>query len=391
MMRRTVVALLFAAACERSTPPRPEPAKPPSSIASAHADADHAHEAIPRLVKLKDAVRLAAGLKTAPAARATLVEAITLPGEVATDPDRLARVSSPASGRIEAVHFREGEPVKKGAALLVVRVPEIAKARAALRSNEAKAKAARANAARLRALLDQRLAAEQEVVNAETEAEALELEARSTAEQLGALGAGASGAFAVTLRSPIDGLVIARNAVVGQPASADQVLGTVADLSEVWFLARIFEKDLGKLVVGARADVHLNAYADEHFFGSVEYIGQQIDPVARTVTARVRLKNERGRLRIGLFGTCQVATSAPSAVEPRLVVDEASVTEIGDKRVVFVEERPGEYEVHPLTLGREALGKVEVLAGLREGEAVVTDGVFTLKSIVLKGSFAEDE
>jgi len=390
MRRGAVVALLIAAACERSAPPRPHPAKPPASSA-AHADADHDHAAIPRLVKLKEAVRLAAGLKTAPATRATLAEALTLPGEVAPDPDRLARVSSPAAGRIEAVQFREGEPVKKGAALVVVRVPEIAKARAALRANEAKAKAARANAARLRALLDQRLAAEQEVVNADTEAEALELDARSTAEQLGALGAGASGAFAVTLRSPIDGLVIARNAVVGQPASADQVLGTVADLSEVWFLARIFEKDLGKLVVGAPADVHLNAYADEHFMGSVEYIGQQIDPVARTVTARVRLKNERGRLRIGLFGTCQVATSAASAPEARLVVDEASVTEIGDQKVVFVEERPGEYEVHPLTLGREALGKVEVLAGLREGEAVVTDGVFTLKSIVLKGSFAEDE
>ncbi|HEX5101658.1 MAG TPA: efflux RND transporter periplasmic adaptor subunit, partial [Polyangiaceae bacterium] len=346
---------------------------------------------IPRHVELTDAVRRAAGLKTAPVARAALTEALTLPGEVAADPDRLARVSSPAAGRIDAVHFREGEPVKKGDALVVVRVPELAKARAALRANEAKAKAARANAARLRALLDQRLAAEQEVVNAETEAQALELDARSTAEQLGALGAGASGAFAVTLRSPIDGLVIARSAVVGQPASADQVLGTVADLSEVWFLARIFEKDLGKLATGARADVHLNAYADEHFFGTVEYIGQQIDPVARTVTARVRLKNERGRLRIGLFGTCQVAAGTAAETEARLVVDEASVTEIGDKKVVFVEERPGHYEVHPVTLGREALGKIEVLAGLREGEAVVTDGVFTLKSIVLKGSFGEHD
>lgn len=391
MIRAAFIVLLVATACERPAPPQSGPAKPQPSAAAANADADGKHDAIPRLVKLKEAVRAAVGLKTAKVTRATLAEALTLPGEVSADPDRLARVSSPAAGRIEAVNFREGEAVKKGAALVVVRVPEIAKARAALRANEAKAKAARANAARLRALLEQRLAAEQEVVNAETEAEALELDARSTAEQLGALGAGASGAFAVTLRSPIDGLVIARNAVIGQPASADQVLGTVADLSEVWFLARIFEKDLGKLVVGARADVHLNAYADEHFFGSVEYIGQQIDPVARTVTARVRLKNERERLRIGLFGTCQVATSAPSEVEPRLVVDEASVTEIGDQKVVFVEQRPGEYEVHPLTLGREALGKVEVLAGLREGEAVVTDGVFTLKSIVLKSSFGEDD
>jgi len=72
-------------------------------------------------------------------------------------------------------------------------------------------------------------------------------------------------------------------------------------------------------------------------------------------------------------------------------VSEASVTQIGDKSVVFVREKAGQFAVHELTLGREALGKVEVLAGLSEGEEVVTDGVFTLKSIVLKGSFAEEE
>ena len=67
----------------------------------------------------------------------------------------------------------------------------------------------------------------------------------------------------------------------------------------------------------------------------------------------------------------------------------ASVTELGGKTVVFVREREGEFELHEVTLGREALGKVEVLEGLREGEEVVSDGVFTLKSLVLKGSFAE--
>ena len=73
------------------------------------------------------------------------------------------------------------------------------------------------------------------------------------------------------------------------------------------------------------------------------------------------------------------------------MVADASVTEIGDKPVVFVREKAGDFEVHEVTLGREALGKVEILAGLSEGEEVVSDGVFSLKSIVLKGSFAEDE
>ena len=326
--------------------------------------------------------------------KAALSEALTLPGELAADPDRLARISSPAAGRIEEVRFREGAAVKQGDALVVIRVPEIAKVRASHLATEAKAKAARANAVRLRSLLGERLAAEQAVLDAEAEAAALEQEAKSTADQLGALGAGSSGAFAITLRAPISGTVVARDAVLGQPVSAEQMLGTVANLDEVWFLARVFEKDLGQLSVGAGAEVHLNAYPEEHFAGSVEYIGQQIDAVARTVIARIRLRNRAGLLRLGLFGTSQISIGTAEKAEkaePKLVVDRASVTNVGGKDVVFVREREGEYELHELTLGREALGKVEVLAGLRAGEEVVSTGVFTLKSMVLKSSFAEGD
>jgi cobalt-zinc-cadmium efflux system membrane fusion protein len=94
--------------------------------------------------------------------------------------------------------------------------------------------------------------------------------------------------------------------VVGQPVSADQTLGSIADLSEAWFLGRVFEKDLGRLHEGARAEVVLNAYPAEHFDGTIEVLGQQIDPVARTLTARIRIANRRGLLRIGLFGGARV-------------------------------------------------------------------------------------
>ncbi len=265
------------------------------------------------------------------------------------------------------MRFREGAVVKKGEALALVRVPEIAKVRAAHLATTAKAKAARANAVRLRSLLEQRLAAEQDTLNAEAEADALELEAQSTATQLGALGAGASGAFSITLRAPIAGTVVSRDAIVGQPASAEQVLGTVADLSEVWFLARVFEKDLSELKPGAAAEVHLNAYPAEHFAGTVEYIGQQIDSVARTVTARVRLKNRDGLLRIGLFGTCQISLGG-TATEPKLVVSQSSVTQIGEKSVVFVRESPREFELHEVTLARKRSARWGGAGRLREAK-----------------------
>jgi membrane fusion protein, heavy metal efflux system len=384
-----VVGLTFG--CRRSTPSHDThepPAAKSADQAHAHEREEHAHESLPEHVTVTADVMLKAGIKLERATKQPLSETLDLPGEVGADPDKLARLSSPAAGRIEEVRFREGEPVKKGDPLLVIRVPEIAKVRASHLATQGKAKAARANAGRLRTLFNEKLSTEQEALNAEAEADALELEARATAEQLGALGA-TGGAFMLTLRAPISGTVVAREAVVGQPASVDQSLGTIADLSQVWFLARVFEKDLGQLRVGAAAEVHLNAYADEHFSGSVEYIGQQIDPVARTVRARIRLENPRGLLRLGLFGTCQISLGHPAKTEARLVVPRSGVTDIGGKSVVFVREREGEFELHRVTLGREALGKVEVLEGLREGEEVVTDGVFTLKSLVMKGSFGE--
>jgi membrane fusion protein, heavy metal efflux system len=386
---------LLGSACKRSAPPEAHQAPPHSGESNGAREhdehAEHGHEALARRVTVSPEVIAAAGIQARPVAKAALLQTLSLPGEVAGDPDRLARISSPSAGRIESVHFAEGQPVKKGAPLVVIRVPEIAKLRAASAASSAKAKAARSNAARLRLLSAEKLALEQDVLNAEAEADALELDSRSTVDQLGALGAGVTGAFSITLRAALAGTVVARDAVVGQPVSADQSLGTIADLSEVWFLARVFEKDLGQLELGASAEVHLNAYGSEHFTGVVEYVGQQIDPIGRTVTARVRLKNPRALLRIGLFGTCQVALGGAAKSEPRLVVEQSSVTELGGKTVVFVREKAGEFTLHEVTLGREALGKVEVLEGLNEGEAVVTDGVFNLKSLVLKESFAEED
>ncbi|HYQ28935.1 MAG TPA: efflux RND transporter periplasmic adaptor subunit [Polyangiaceae bacterium] len=382
-------ALLLLLGCKRETAaPAEAHAKASAHSGSAHGDTEH--EELPRKLKLSNEVLAAAHVQVAPAVREALSETLTLPGELSADPDKLARLSSPAAGRVEEVRLREGAEVKKGDVLVVLRVPEIGRVRSALLATEGRAAAARANAERLNELLGKQLAAQQEALNATTEAAALEVEARSLKEQLGALGAGATGAFLITLRAPISGTVIARDAVVGQPVSPDQTLGSIAALDELWFLGRVFEKDLGRVSLGSSCEIRLNAYPNERFDGRVEYVGQQVDPTARAVTARVRLKNRGALLRIGLFGTAEVALPRADGGVMRLVVPRSAVTEIADKPSVFVREADGEFELHEVTLGRAAPGKIEILAGLREGESVVVDGVFTLKSMVLKGSFAEE-
>jgi cobalt-zinc-cadmium efflux system membrane fusion protein len=383
-----LLMIVLAVACKREATPT-EGAKHAVHPTSP-SDQDSEHEELPKRVKLSAEVLRDAHVQVAVASREVLSETLSLPGEIAADPDQLARISSPAAGRVEEVHFKEGTLVKKGDVLLIVRVPEVGRVRSTFVATQTKAAAARANADRLNELLGKRLAAEQDVLNAKAEADSLEVESRALKEQLGALGAGATGALAISLRAPISGTVIARDAVVGQPVSPEQTLGSVAALDEVWFLGRIFEKDLGRLTLGAAAEIRLNAYPAERFSGLVEYVGQQVDPTARAVTARIRLKNRNDFLRIGLFGTAEVALNSAEPRPPRLVILRSAVTEVAGKPVVFVQESAGEFELHQVTLGRAAPGKVEVLEGLREGESVVTDGVFTLKSVVLKGSFAEE-
>ncbi|MFT3926824.1 MAG: efflux RND transporter periplasmic adaptor subunit [Myxococcales bacterium] len=384
---------LLVLGCGRGGTKEPESSSEPEGTAAHHKD-EPAHEPLPTLIKLAPEVVEAAKIRTAKVAREALVATLSLPGETVADPDRTARVASPVAGRLEQVLFKEGSSVKKGDVLAVIRVPDLGKLRSLAAATEAKARAARANATRLQGLAEKRLASEQMYLDAVAASEALDVEALAARQQLDALGLAAAQSGApsqLTLRAPLSGTVVSRNAVVGQPITAEEVLADIVDLSEVWFLGRVFEKDLGRLQLDAAAEVQLNAYPGEHFTGKVEYIGRQVDPVARTVTARIRLVNRADLLRVGLFGTAHVALGHAEELERTLVVPRSALTEVAGKQVVFVRHADQDFELHELSLGQDAAGKVQVLAGLRDGEEVVVEGVFSLKSAVLKHTFAEEE
>ncbi len=384
-MSRCILALmLFITACSKGG--QREKGKDDDKPAPTPSSAADEHQGLPKKVKVSPAVAADARIRTISAAKEVLNVTIALTGEVSSDPDRTARISSPVAGRIEQVAFKDGAVAKKGDALAVIRVPELGKVRAAHTSTAARAKAARANAERTKTLWDSRLASEQSYLDAQAAADALDAEARSLGEQLSAMGAGAAGSFLLTLRAPLSGVVLSRDAVVGQPISADQVLGSIADLSEVWFLGRVFEKDLGLVRVGATAEVQLNAYSDERFVGAVESVGRQVDPVARTVTARIRITNRNDLLRIGLFGTARVATEEKEKHRPLIVVPRSAVTDIAGKSVVFVRVTEDTYELRDVGLGDASIARVAIVTGLREGEQVVVEGAFSLKSLVLKST-----
>ena len=357
-----------------------------------HAD-EPSHQELPKKIRVAPSVIAAAKIRMEPAARKVLAATLSLPGEIAANPDKSAGIASPVAGRITRVLFQEGARVRKGAALVAIRVLDVENVQASYVTASTKAQVARANADRIRILVGKGLAAPQELLAAEAEAESRQAETQAAKAQLKTLGAtlGQSAGSELIVRAPMNGTVVIRNAIVGQPVTANETLATLADLSEVWFLGRVFEKDLARLRIGALADVELNAYPGQYFSGKVSYIGRQIDPVARTVTARIPLINQEDLSRIGLFGTARIDTGNKAKKVSVLTVPQDAVTEIGQKPVVFVRHPDGDFEVHEIVLGESALGYVEVLSGLREGEAVVVDGAFTLKSLILKGTFAEEE
>ncbi len=366
--------------------------KPSEETVQPHRDEEE-HDELPHQISISKEDVVTAGIRTELSKRAALATTVKLPGEIVAEPDRTARVSSATPGRLEQVTFNEGSLVTKGQPLAVLRVPDIGRLRGTFGAASAKAKAAASNAERLRSLKESGLGSEQAVIDADAEARAQESEARAMGEQLGALGVNAQAGtgYLVTLRAPLSGVVVARDAFVGQPIGAEHVLATIVDLSEVWFLGRVFEKDLERLAVGAKAEVQLNAFPQKHFEGVVEYVGQQTDPVARTLTARIRVENPKMLLRLGLYGSAQVAVSDAKANEHRIVIPRSAITDVAGKSVVFVKAKDGDFVVHEVTLGDSALAYVQILSGLDEGEEIVTEGVFTLKSLMLKHTLSEDE
>jgi cobalt-zinc-cadmium efflux system membrane fusion protein len=360
------------------------------------AEAEHVdepeHGELPTRVHLAPELAAAAGVVATPVRREVLVGTFEVVGQIEADPDRESRISSRVAGTLASIEFREGDSVEAGQRLASIRAPDLGELRAHKTSIVARLAAAKAQVDRLTALEAKRLAAAQDVVAAKAEVAALEADLAGATHQLRALGDGrrAGGAGELAVLAPRRGIVIARQAIVGDPVTADTVLGTVADLDEVFFAARVFERDLAKLRMGASAEVTLGAYPGDPFVGTVERVGHIVDPATRTIVARIRLRNRDERLRAGLFGTADIALDQVAGAEPVLAIARSAITQIAGDSVVFVQEPDGHYEVHPVVLGASSPGKLEVVHGLREGELVVTEGVFTLKSTLLRSTFAED-
>jgi Cu(I)/Ag(I) efflux system membrane fusion protein len=195
-------------------------------------------------------------------------------------------------------------------------------------------------------------------------------------EEMALLDLGHAPATEVWLRSPASGSVLEKNVTAGQFISPDQNLFTIADLSRVWVLADVYERDLANVQVGQTARMTVSAYPGESFEGKVSFIYPSVSEQTRTLKIRIEFSNSSHRLKPGMYAEVDLAGQGRGV----LAVPADAVMDGGDRQYAFVVHDGIHFEPRLLKLGRSSDDYFEVLSGLSEGEQVVTSANFLIDS-----------
>jgi pyruvate/2-oxoglutarate dehydrogenase complex dihydrolipoamide acyltransferase (E2) component len=191
------------------------------------------------------------------------------------------------------------------------------------------------------------------------------------------LGKGATASANVP--APIAGVVTERTANVGLNVESSTKLFTVVDLSTVWVVADLYEKDFSQVRVGTPATVTTSAYPDRVLQGRVSYIDPQVTAETRTAKLRVEVPNARGELRLGMYADVQVAGAGDAQVT---MIPRSAVQTVGDRHVVYLAnpKESGRFIEREVLLGPSSGEQVQILSGVYPGDGVVTEGSFFVRA-----------
>ena len=179
------------------------------------------------------------------------------------------------------------------------------------------------------------------------------------------------------LRSPINGVVTARNYDAGDMYGMSAPIFTVEQIVPVKLLVGISESDYSKVKKGDSVTITADAIPDKTFYGKVEKIYPTIDPATRTFTVEVVVSNNYRTLRPGMFARVTVNFGSNNSV---VIPDVAVVKQQGSgERFVYVLNEDGTVTYRKVVLGRRMDAEYEVLEGLSDGAKVVTGGQIRLK------------
>jgi len=174
----------------------------------------------------------------------------------------------------------------------------------------------------------------------------------------------------------------------GEIIDSNQELMTLSDLSTVWVQGDVYERDLAQIREGRQADILTDVYPAETFHGRITYVSDFLDPQTRTAKVRCEVTNPESRLKVGMFARIHIRSSDARRA---LAVPEAALQIIDQKTLVFVRTAETIFERRDITSGTRSGNLVEVVAGLKEGDLVVTHGTFSLKSALLRDRIGGEE
>lgn len=180
----------------------------------------------------------------------------------------------------------------------------------------------------------------------------------------------------IEVDSPVSGYITERNALPSVAVHPETRLYTIADLSNVWVQAQVFQSDLGRVKLGDRATLTVDTFPGRAFSGRVDFIYPQVDMDTRTAKVRLVFPNPNLQLTPGMF----VNVNLKIPMGEQLVIPTTGILQSGTRQIAFVNRNDGYIEPRDVQLGARAGDDFIVLKGLKAGEQIVTSANFLIDS-----------
>lgn len=369
----------------------------------------------PGVVEVDETAQRNAGVEVAAAMSRTLPTVIEVTGVVAPEESRIAHIRPLARGLIEGVSVSLGSRVEAGQPLLTFDNIELGELtgtylseKAALQQAQSELDVKQKNLERAQELIKLEAIAQQtlelrraETQNAEAAVTSQRARVAKVEEQIHRFGLTDQDLALLTpeegrsihrtashsvIRAPFAGVITAYDVAKGEVVQPDHELFTLTNLSTVWVLADVYEKDLGRIQRDSNVTVKVEAYPDRSFAGRLTFIADLIDPKTRTAKVRCVVANDDGALKLDMFARISIPTKDQ---RQSIVVPQVAVQQVDNQAVVFVRRTATQFERRDVRLGASAGDLVEITDGLKQGETVVAAGSFYFKTALLRERVGE--
>ncbi len=337
----------------------------------------------------------AAGIEVQKIAAVSASELMSATAVLEMNGDHVSRVNPRVAGRCITVNASLGDRVRSGQVLARIESGEADQAWSDYLKARARHELATRSFKREETLFAKKVSPEKDLHKARQElgeAEADMLLAREKFRRLGIdvrqVEASTNGTKTdrplIPVPAPLSGVVVEKTVTQGEMVGPEKTIFTVADLSSLWLMIDIYERDIGRVKKGMQIKLSVPGCPGKEFKGRISYLADFMDEKSRTVKARVTINNKDGLLKPGMFAAASISSGQENATQKIIIIPEEAVFLDGSERHVFISEGEGRFSAREVLPGPASGGKIEIREGLKEGDAVVTKGTFALKSELKK-------